>query len=241
MNKKVDIDAGHGGKDSGAAANGILEKDIALKVSKGIATRLNSEYEGVTATLTRDDDKYLELKERTDKSNKLGADVFVSVHCNAGGGSGGFESYTYSGVTDPATTALQNMLHTEIINRLKQFNVNDRGQKKKDLYVCGKSNMPAVLTENLFIDVAADANKLKRTDVIEAIIDGHVAGVAKYLGLKQKEAAKAKQLVIYANNKAIGNAEAKDGVTVVPLRLVAEALGAKVNYDAINARIDITL
>ncbi|WP_369011112.1 hypothetical protein [Paenibacillus sp. MER TA 81-3] len=48
--------------------------------------------------------------------------------------------------------------------------------------------MPAVLTENLFVDVAADAARLKRPEVIEAIVVGHVAGVAKYLKLQPKKA-----------------------------------------------------
>ncbi|SEL81133.1 hypothetical protein [Paenibacillus sp. OK003] len=46
--------------------------------------------------------------------------------------------------------------------------------------------MPAVLTENLFIDVASDAGRLKQDNVIDAIIDGHVQGIATYLGLKIK-------------------------------------------------------
>lgn len=49
--------------------------------------------------------------------------------------------------------------------------------------------MPAVLTENLFIDVASDAGRLKRSEVIDAIIQGHVSGIAKYLGLKRREGA----------------------------------------------------
>ena len=50
-----------------------------------------------------------------------------------------------------------------------------------------ESKMPAVLTENLFIDVAADAAKLKRQDVMEALARGHANGIAKYLGLQKKE------------------------------------------------------
>ncbi|WP_339244516.1 N-acetylmuramoyl-L-alanine amidase [Paenibacillus sp. FSL F4-0243] len=65
---------------------------------------------------------------------------------------------------------------------------NDRGQKAKN-HVVRESNMPAVLTENLFFDVATDAAKLKKDVVIQAIIDSHVIGIAKYLGLKKKETA----------------------------------------------------
>ena len=241
MSKKVVIDAGHGGKDSGAAANGLKEKDIALKISRLIVERLNNEYEGVTATLTRNDDTFLELKERTDKANALNADILISVHCNAGGGAGGFESSTYNGVSDPKTTALQNVLHTEIMAKVKQFGVTDRGQKRANLHMCRESKMAAVLTENLFIDVATDAAKLKQDSVIKALVDGHVNGVVKYLGLKDKSVAQSSTtLDIYVGNKKVGSGEVENGVTMVPLRLVAEALGAKVEYNAAAARVDIT-
>lgn len=185
--KKIWIDAGHGGRDSGAVGNGVKEKDIALRVATEIAKRLESQYDGVKCYLSRSTDVFLELKERTDRANAAGADVLVSVHCNAGGGVGGFESFTYSGTKDAATAAFQDVLHGEVMGRLKPFEIRDRGQRKKDLHVCRESRMPAVLTENLFVDVAADAAKLKRPEVIEAIISGHVVGVAKYLGLKPKQ------------------------------------------------------
>ncbi|EJW16887.1 N-acetylmuramoyl-L-alanine amidase [Paenibacillus alvei] len=184
----VEWDSGHGGKDPGGSGNGVVEKDVALRVATEAARRLERDYEGVKCLLTRSSDVYLSLKERTDKANSARADVLISVHCNAGGGAGGFESYTYSGTKDAATAALQDAIHSEIMSRLQQFGVKDRGQRKKDLHMCRESRMPAVLTENLFVDVAADAARLKRPEVIEAIISGHVAGVARYLKLQPKKA-----------------------------------------------------
>ncbi|WP_240927330.1 N-acetylmuramoyl-L-alanine amidase family protein [Paenibacillus thiaminolyticus] len=186
--KKVLWDGGHGGKDPGTSGNGVVEKNIALQVATEAAKRLEQEYEGVQCLLSRSTDSYLSLKERTDKANATGAHLLVSIHCNAGGGKGGFESFTYSGTQDAATAAFQDVLHNEIMKRLEPFGVRDRGQKKKDLHVCRESRMPAVLTENLFVDVAADAARLKRPEVIEAIISGHVEGVAKYLKLQRKKA-----------------------------------------------------
>lgn len=185
--KKVWIDAGHGGHDPGASGFGVIEKNIALQVATEAAKRLERDYEGVKCLLTRSSDVYLTLKERTDKANAAGVDIFVSVHCNAGGGKGGFESFTYSGARDAATATLQNTIHAEIMKHLQPFGVIDRGQKKKDLYVCRETLMPAVLTENLFVDVASDVAKLKRPEVIEAIISGHVYGVAKFLKLQPKK------------------------------------------------------
>ncbi|MGN7167970.1 N-acetylmuramoyl-L-alanine amidase [Paenibacillus cellulositrophicus] len=184
--KKVWIDAGHGGKDPGASANGLQEKNVVLEVSLAVKRQLESEYEGVQVFLSRSTDVFLELKDRTEKANAAGADVLVSIHCNAGGGSGGFETYRYTSAS-VASAAFQNLLHTEIMSRLKPFGVIDRNQKAANLHMCRESKMPAVLTENLFIDVASDAVKLKRQEVINALIDGHVAGIAKHLELVRME------------------------------------------------------
>ena len=230
--KKVFIDPAHGGKDTGATAHGLLEKDIVLAVSLSVKKRLEAEYNGVQVLLSRSADVFPTLMERTEAANKAGADILVSVHCNAGGGAGGFESYKYTH-TSAATASLQNVLHTEIMTALKPFNVIDRGQKAKNLHMVRESNMPAVLTENLFVDVAADAAKLKREDVVGALIDGHAAGIAKYLGLQKKEAAGevSDKVNVIVNGKPIQDGKLINGVTYVPLRATAEALGATVGWD----------
>lgn len=79
--KIVAVDAGHGGKDPGAVANGYKEKDINLAVARLLAEKLKKE--GFDARLTRDSDVYLTLQQRTDLANKWNADVFVSIHVNA--------------------------------------------------------------------------------------------------------------------------------------------------------------
>ncbi|NUU74785.1 N-acetylmuramoyl-L-alanine amidase [Paenibacillus xylanilyticus] len=178
---KVWVDAGHGGKDPGAVANGIQEKDIALKVSLGIKERLESRYDNVQVLLSRSTDVFLELRDRTNKANAAGADILVSIHCNAGGGKGGFESFRYTSASQ-TSIKLQDVLHKSIMGKLGGI---DRGQKAQNLHMVRESKMPAVLTENLFVDVAADADRLKQTNVIDAIIDGHVQGIATYLGLNK--------------------------------------------------------
>lgn len=235
------IDGGHGGKDPGAVGNGLKEKDIVLKVSLGVKERLESEYEGARVRLSRSTDVFLELKERTAAANKAGADLLVSIHCNAGGGAGGFETFRYTNAS-AASRSLQNVLHTEIMTALKPFNVIDRGQKAANLHMCRESKMPAVLTENLFIDVAADAAKLKRQDVIDALIAGHVDGIAKYLGLKKKGsvATVSDKVNVVVNGKQIKDGKLMDGVTYVPLRAVGEALGAKIGWDNKNKMATVT-
>ncbi|KOR88787.1 N-acetylmuramoyl-L-alanine amidase [Paenibacillus solani] len=230
--KKVWIDGGHGGKDPGAGANGLQEKNIVLTLSLEIKKQLERDYEGVQVLLSRSTDVFLELSERTEAANKAGADILVSIHCNAGGGDGGFESFRYTSAST-ASRSLQNVLHTEIMAALKPYNIIDRGQKAANLHMCRESKMPAVLTENLFIDVTTDAAKLKRQDVIDALITGHVNGIAKYLGLKKKEGAAvvSDSVNVVVDGKQIKDGKLEDGVTYVPLRAVSEALGAKVGWD----------
>lgn len=87
MAKKVVLDAGHGGTDGGASANGIIEKEYTLKISQYIYDRLKQL--GVDVSMTRTDDSTLDP---TDRVNKIisfygnGSDVVVvSNHINAGG------------------------------------------------------------------------------------------------------------------------------------------------------------
>jgi len=77
----VVIDAGHGGKDPGAVANGVREKDINLRVARLMADMLKKE--GLRVVLTRSTDVYLQLSQRTAIAIKEDADAFVSLHCNA--------------------------------------------------------------------------------------------------------------------------------------------------------------
>lgn len=230
--KKVWIDAGHGGKDSGATGNGLQEKEIVLAVSLAVKKRLEAEYGDVQVLLSRSSDVFLELAERTRKANAAGADILVSIHCNAGGGAGGFESYRYTSANS-GSVKLQNVIHTEVMSAIKPFGVIDRGEKAANLHMVRESKMPAVLTENLFIDVAADTAKLKRQDVMDSIVLGHVNGIAKYLGLQKKEGAVTVEdkVNVIVNGKQIADGKLEHGVTYVPLRAIGEALGAKVVWD----------
>jgi N-acetylmuramoyl-L-alanine amidase len=179
---KIVLDAGHGGHDPGAVANGLREKDLTLKIVKQIGCMLD-DYEGVEVHYTRTDDRFLELSERAEIANKLKADLLISVHINAGGGTG-FESYVYNGGVSAKTIACQNVIHCEIMRAIG--NVKDRGKKRANYAVLRETKMPALLTENLFIDNANDAAKLKSEQFLQQIAYGHVQGIVKAFGLKKK-------------------------------------------------------
>ena len=91
---RVVVDPGHGGKDTGAVGPaGTLEKDVTLDVARRVAHVLTGQ--GISVLLTRDDDRFVTLEERTARANAFSADLFVSIHCNASEGHGrrGVETY----------------------------------------------------------------------------------------------------------------------------------------------------
>ncbi len=82
--KKVVLDPGHGGKDPGAIGpSGLKEKDVVLAVAKELAKLLEEE-PGVKVYLTRRDDSFISLNQRTGIANQIGGDIFISIHANAG-------------------------------------------------------------------------------------------------------------------------------------------------------------
>mgnify|MGYP000692124561 CR=1 FL=1 len=76
------IDPGHGGKDSGTRGGGYFEKKVVLEVSLEVAEQLKSTPD-IKGVLTRDKDVFIPLDERARIGNKVNADLFISIHCNA--------------------------------------------------------------------------------------------------------------------------------------------------------------
>lgn len=183
---KIFLDAGHGGKDSGAVGHGIQEKDIALKIVHRMQSLLQ-EYKNAEVILSRNEDIFPTLNERTQRANNEKADVLISIHCNSAvkDTARGFESYRFANV-DAGTIAFHNVLHAEIMKSLGS-DINDRGKKQANFHMLRESAMKAVLTENLFINNAADAALLKQDSFIEKLAQGHVNGIVKFLGLQRIE------------------------------------------------------
>jgi N-acetylmuramoyl-L-alanine amidase len=81
--RRVVLDPGHGGHDPGAAGpSGLKEKDVTLDIAHRAAPLLAREL-GVSTLLTRDGDVFVALDERTARANAFGADILISIHCNA--------------------------------------------------------------------------------------------------------------------------------------------------------------
>lgn len=80
---RIVIDAGHGGHDTGTVGKISREKDVALKIALKFGSYVKKLIPGVKVIYTRDDDTFVELHGRAYIANKNGADLFISIHCNA--------------------------------------------------------------------------------------------------------------------------------------------------------------
>jgi N-acetylmuramoyl-L-alanine amidase len=184
---RIFIDLGHGGKDFGAIGNDLHEKDVVLDIGMRIKKGL-SNYKDAQVLLSREKNEFLTLKERTDKANSWGADIYISIHNNSfkEKTSKGFESFIYNGSVSSGTIAFQNVLHAEIMREMGA-EIEDRGKKRANFHVLRESNMKAVLTENLFLSNASDAKLLKSSNFRQKIANGHIIGIVKFLGLQEIE------------------------------------------------------
>lgn len=183
---KLYLDPGHGGSDAGAQGNGLKEKDINLDIALKIRTVLVDNYKNVTVKMSRTNDATKSLQHRTNEANSWGADFFLSIHCNSFNGSAkGYEDYIHSSLSDGSTTAKhQNTIHASII---KVNQLQDRGRKKANFHVLRESTMPALLTENGFIDNKHDASLMKKSSWRKKVAQGHVNGLAKAYNLRRKQ------------------------------------------------------
>jgi len=92
--KTVVIDPGHGGKDPGCHGGLTNEKTVVLAIGLKLGEYIKSKYPHIEVIFTRDSDKFVELDNRAKIANDNHADVFISIHANAGG-SAAYGSETY--------------------------------------------------------------------------------------------------------------------------------------------------
>lgn len=124
-----------------------------------------------------------DLAERAAYANSHRANLFLSIHVNAGGGTG-FESYTYL-TTGVETKETQTVIHNAVMGYMQKFNMPDRGQKATNFQVLRETAMPAVLLECLFIDRQEDAKLLKSPVFLDGLANEVAYGVVQALGLQK--------------------------------------------------------
>lgn len=113
---KIVIDPGHGGRDSGCAYKGFLEKEINLSISLKLGELIKNNFPDVEVVYTRTTDKYIALAERSALANRIKADLFLSVHINANDSSAANGTSTYiMGVDNSAANLAVAMKENDVI------------------------------------------------------------------------------------------------------------------------------
>ena len=191
--RAIFLDPGHGGSDSGAVSNGLREKDLTLSVYNKVSSRLASL--GYSVLTSRNTDKGVGLVDRADQANKSNADMFLSIHFNAGGrgASYGIETYYYKARPE-YTPAINKDKHNDperleksrkLAQKIQQSLVSktgayDRGVKRETFAVLRETSIPSILVELGFIDNREEANKIKTNEYQEKLADGIVDGIVEY-------------------------------------------------------------
>jgi N-acetylmuramoyl-L-alanine amidase len=180
----VCLDPGHGGRDPGAVGHGLIEKNVALDITKKVRRIL--ENSGVTVVMTRSADleqwNELGLQERCDLSNNAMADCFVSIHCNAFTSSEprGLETFFFRGSYNGA--ALARSIQTSV--RKEAQEMPERRVAGAGFYVLRHTEAPAALVECGFLTNPKDAALLKMDLFRYAQAKGIAAGIMEWLGME---------------------------------------------------------
>lgn len=170
----VVIDPGHGGHDPGTTS-AILNKkeseivlDVALRLDKMLKEA------GFRTYMTRNNDTYIALQDRSDVANQLKADLFISIHANA---STMLDPVTKKQIPNPAPYGIETYYHPNKENLtkynqsstmakllqkelVKQLEGHDRGAKTANFFVLRETTMPAILTELGFLTNPEEEKKL---------------------------------------------------------------------------------
>ena len=155
------IDAGHGGRDSGASHGDLEEKTPALSIALMLAGLL--EAAGKNVFLTRDTDEFISLQRRSELANKANAHIFISIHHNGHTdvSANGIETYHYPG-SDKGQEYAQSIQQSLVDN----LNLRNRGVKQATFSVLKYTRAPAVLLEIGFISNKEEREKLKNCDFL---------------------------------------------------------------------------
>lgn len=188
---KVMIDIGHGGSDPGAGGNGLIEKDINLKVGLHLREYLNA-YDAEVRT-TRETDVTLSNDERVALVQSFDPDLCISVHHNAASASEARGAEVihahYDQYDDKLANAILSNMEAIGMPRRRSFTrLNSRGD---DWYFMIRriwdNNTDALITEGGFVTNQADADLLRNEEFLLSEAKAIGASVVEYLGLKPKD------------------------------------------------------
>lgn len=212
--RRIVLDPGHGGKDEGGAnaALGLKEKALTLDIARRLKPLL--EQRGYEVFLTRDRDVFVELSERAAIANRLGADLFVSIHFNAASDSAarGAETFAMTPVGHPSSNATafhRSQNETYPGNRADDWSelaafhmqqaivgalgLQDRGVRRSRFAVLRDLNAPGILVEGAFISNPQEARQLGQAASRQRLAEVYADGISDYHKMLEQARIRRKQ------------------------------------------------
>jgi len=188
--KRIVLDPGHGGQDSGAVGGGLRESDVVLSIAYKVRDILKHNFD---VYMTRDSDTFVSLNYRSSYANNLGdVAAFVSIHCNSASSTSatGWEIFTSKGETEA------DKLAASIGKRYAaRFTITARGLKQANFSVLQHTNMPAVLVECCFLSNAEEAQWISSDEIQQQHAEAIADGIIDHFGLDNKPALTLEQRV----------------------------------------------
>jgi N-acetylmuramoyl-L-alanine amidase len=173
----VIIDPGHGGIDRGGIpGQNLAEKVLTLDTGKRLAKILQSNG-GLKVVMTRDNDTFVSLTERTDIANQYGGRdaVFVSIHYNAALREGAYGIETY--YNNKRAYRLAALVHPRVIQAMDSI---DRGIRQRGYRVLRRNRLPAILIECGFLTNHAEGERASNPDYRQRVARAIASAILRY-------------------------------------------------------------
>ena len=220
MAKKIVIDAGHGGEDPGTSANGIVEKDLTLKISEYLHKRFDEL--GIPNEMTRTSDITLGPSERPTKAQSFYGNsndvILLSNHSNAGGGDGAEIIYSLRN-----SDKLSNLIAQEFAkagqNVRKYYQRRLPSDPSKDYYYILRDtpNNESIIIEYGFADSTGDDPSLLKNNW-EELAEAVVRAVASYVGVPYSSGSSSLNTYVVKSGDTLWSIAKKYGVSVEELK-----------------------
>ena len=220
MAKKIVIDAGHGGEDPGTSANGIVEKDLTLKISEYLHKRFDEL--GIPNEMTRTSDVTLGPSDRPIKAQSFYGNsddvILLSNHVNAGGGDGAEIIYALRN-SDKLSSLIANEFVKSGQNVRKYYQRRLPSDPSKDYYYILRDtpNNESVIIEYGFVDSTGDdVDQLKNN--WEELAEAVVRAVASYVGVPYTSGSSDQNTYVVKSGDTLWSIAKKFGVSVDELK-----------------------
>lgn len=206
--KKIYINPGHSDKDPGAVGY-ETERKLNVAVSNHMNEYLLANYACETQVTPG---SIYSLATICNAANSWGADLFVSIHFNAGGGDG-FEALVYSQKRVPLGEIFAK--HVAAIGQnLRQYGAAPGVKIRTDLAVLKNTHMPAIVNEGAFVDNLKDIQDWNEEGELKKLGEAYAKAAAEFLGLEKKVVAEENPATGYTHEQFVRELQAAIGATV---------------------------